>query len=114
MLGAAKEPGVECVDLSPAQGPEAGGLWLRSNWIYVGDFGGSRPCLGEGTLRRSQKVGGKACRSCRRVQPPLPPSLSPGSVGLGLVPLGNIQVLACNQYLPPRPIDLQPKKRLGS
>lgn len=62
MLGAAKEPGVECVDLSPAQGPEAGGLWLRSDWIYVGDFGGSRPCLGEGTLRRGQKVGGKACR----------------------------------------------------
>lgn len=32
---------------------------------------------------------------------PRPPgSFSPGSAGLWLVPLGNIQVLACNQYLP--------------
>ena len=59
-------------------------------------------------------MGGKACRGCGPLQPPLAPSLSPSLVGLGLVPLGNIQVLACNQYLPPRPVELQPKKRLGS
>lgn len=41
-------------------------------------------------------------------------SLSPGFVGLWLVPLGNIQVLACNQYLPRGPAELQPKERLGS
>ena len=46
MLGAAKALGVECVDLSLAQELEAGGLWLRSDWTYVGDFGGSRPCPG--------------------------------------------------------------------
>lgn len=41
------------------------------------------------------------------------PSLSPSLVGLWLVPLGNIQVLACNQYLPAGAAELQPKKRLG-
>lgn len=45
---------------------------------------------------------------------PRPPGpLSPGLVGLWRVPLGNIQVLACNQYLPGA-AELQPKERLGS
>ncbi|CAN0543279.1 unnamed protein product [Rangifer tarandus platyrhynchus] len=32
VLGATKELGVECADLSPAQGLEAGGLWSCSDW----------------------------------------------------------------------------------
>lgn len=60
-----------------------------------------------------QQGGGKAGGGFGLRQWPAP-SPSPGSAGVWLVPLGNIKVLACNQYLPRGPAELQPNKRLGS
>lgn len=64
---------------------------------HPGDFGSSRPCPGCGALRMGQRW---EARPGEALGCYLASSLSPGLGGLWLVPLGNIQVLACNRYLP--------------
>lgn len=66
---------------------------------YLGDFGSSRPFSWLRNFEKWAKSGRQGLRRLGLL--PWPPgSLSSGLVGLWLVPLGNIQVLACNQYLP--------------
>lgn len=76
---------------------------------HTDDSGSNRPRPGYGMLTLGPQVGGKARGGSGLLLWPCP-SLSPGFTGLWLAPLGNIQVLACNQYLPRGLLSYSPRE----
>lgn len=88
------------MDLSPDWGPVAEDLWLGNEQLdFMDDFGSSWPVLAKGCELWGHKWEARSEEPLAAVgatSPPAPLAFA----GLWLVPLGNIQVLACNQYLP--------------